>query len=90
MLKGETAVRNCSGIKSAKKKRCIGKTKMHPLKDKQGKVISNFNNIANAAEDCCSELHSSQINDITLLCEFKAEQDIKVPCVTINEVTEAI
>lgn len=62
---------------------------MQALKDKQGNIINNFNDIVRVAENFYAELCSLKINH-PLLNGSSNEQDTEIPYVTTYEVRRAI
>lgn len=70
----ETAVKKGGSIRTAKRKLCLGRIRLHALNDKYCSVINNFNNIMRVAEDFYSELHSSHTSHPSSE-ESKFEQD---------------
>ena len=76
-------------MKSVKRKLSIGQGKMYALKDKQGNIISNFDDIVKAAEEFYTDLYSSQSSQATFI-RNSDEPDTEAPSITSAEVRRAL
>ena len=62
---------------------------MYALKDKQGSIISNFDDIVKAAEEFYTDLFSAQSSQATFI-RSSDEQNTEAPSLTNDEVRRAL